>query len=194
MNKVLLLSSLLVSLFLVGITSTEAQTIVPVRLKDVRTVYVDDASFRFLFSSCATRVGKMVLPCPKHAYERERFLVAFKRWLTKSGFTLAETRESAEGIVQGTLSIDERGWSNDPRRDPLGDLRKGKKDDDDCDDEVRTYNEPKWNVDAWLVNQNGRRLWKLGFDYPSISYAGGPAKIEGKKLAKALEYDFKHDR
>jgi hypothetical protein len=132
----------------------------------------------------------MVLPCAKHAFERDRFLAAFKRWLIKSGFTLAETKESAEGIVQGTLSIYESAH-------PLVEFRREKenrigKKDDDC--EVEEAGGPQWNVDAWLVNQNGRRLWKLGFDYPSISYAGGPAKIEGKKLAKALEYDFKHDR
>jgi hypothetical protein len=135
----------------------------------------------------------MVLPCPKHADERVKFLDAFKRWLIKSGFTLTETREGAEGIVQGTLSIDETHWQEDPRslgRDNAG----KKKKDDDCDTESFATNGPKWSLDAWLVNQDGRRLWRLGGGYPSISYAGGPAKIEGKKLAKALEYDFKHAR
>src|SRR5215470_20379444 len=138
MTKVLLLSSLLISLFVLGINSMSAQERnVPVRLKDVRTVYVDDASFRFLFSSCATVVGKMVLPCAQHAFERDRFLAAFKRWLIKSGFSIAETKAGAEGIVQGTLSIDERGWRGDPSRDSLPDQRRAKKDDDDCDDETR---------------------------------------------------------
>ena len=195
MNKVLLLSSLLVSLFLVGISSTQAQTIVPARLKDIRTVYVDDGAFRFLFSSCATRVGNVVLPCPKHVSEQVKFLDAFKRWLIKSGFTLTETREGADGIIEGTLSIDESDWREQRRRDGLderGRVKKGK--DDDCETDEYRRVDPRWSVDAWLVNQNGRRLWKLGSEYPMISYAGGLAKIEGKKLAKALEYDFKHAR
>jgi len=191
MNKVLLLSSLSVSLFLFNISSTPAQTLVPARLKDVRTVYVDEASFRFLFSSCSTQVGKMVLPCPEHANEREKFLIAFKRWLIKSGFSLAEGRESADGIVQGTLSIDESDWREKRRREGLDERGRVKKDDDCETDEYRPV-DPRWSVDAWVVNRNGRRLWKLGNEYPMISYAGGPAKIEGKKLAKALEYDFKH--
>ena len=193
MNKVLLLSSLLVSLFLVGISSTQAQTIVPARLKDIRTVYVDDGAFRFLFSSCATQVGNMVLPCAKHAYERDRFLTALKRWLIKSGFSLTENLESAEGIVQGTLSIDETNWQGSPTSISRENVGKKKK-DDDCDTDSFASNGPKWSVDAWMVNQEGRRLWKLGSEYPMISYAGGLAKIEGKKLAKALEYDFKHAR
>src|SRR4030095_16570814 len=108
-----------------------------------------------------------------------------------SGFTVVEDREGAEGIVQGTLSIDETNWRDEERRRNAS--RIGKK-DDDCDTDGPSSNEPRWSVDAWLINQNGRRLWKLGGGYPMISYAGGPAKIEGKKLAKALEYDFKHAR
>ena len=43
-----------------------------------------------------------------------------------------------------------------------------------------------------MLNQDRDRLWTLQAGYPDISYKGSSkAKIEGKKLAKAVEYDFK---
>jgi hypothetical protein len=43
-----------------------------------------------------------------------------------------------------------------------------------------------------MTNQASKRIWRLGVGYPSISYSGERPKIEGKKLANALEYDAKH--
>lgn len=179
MNTVLRLSVFL-ALFLVCGGLSGAQTIVPVRLKDVRTIYVDDKSFKFAFSSCGTQAGNLILPCPQHGTERLKFLDALKRWLSKSGFTIVDNRSEAEGIVQGRLSIDEIGWPDELKRQ----------------EKHPTYNpyEPQWNVEAWLVNQDGRRLWTKEGVYPDISYTGGQAKVEGKKLAKAIEYDAKHAR
>lgn len=175
MNKVLLL---VLSVYLFSVVPASAQTIVPVRLKDVRTFYVDDKSFKFAFSSCGTQVGNLILPCPGHASERVKFLAALKRWLVKSGFTVVDSRADAEGIVQGSLSIDETGWPEEIKKQ----------------EKHQAYNpyDPQWNVEAWLLNQDGRRLWTKYGVYPEISYIGGKAKVEGKKLAKAIEYDIKH--
>lgn len=127
-----------------------------------------------------------MLPCPKHAVEREEFLIVLKRWIGKYGFTLVEDKKDADGIVQGNLSIDDRAEVIT---------------DHDHDDKVkkkgmhhRTY-QIEWLVNAWIVNQDGERLWNRGFDYPGVSYGvSSKAKIEGKTLAKAIEYDYKKGR
>lgn len=176
---------LLLFLFTVFPTYTPAQpsfTVVP--LADVRSVYVDESSFRFVYSSCGTEAGGMILPCPKHAKERGEFLTVLKRWLGKSGFTVAASKEDADGIIRGTLHMD------DSAKRLVGHRDKDKKKD------YRHYvYEPEWSVHVWMVNQDGDRLWTIGGGYPDISYKiSSKPKIEAKKIAKAIEYDFKRQR
>jgi hypothetical protein len=155
-----------------------------VRLADVRSVYVDENSFWFVYSSCGTSAGGMILPCPKHARERGEFLAVLKRWLGKSGFIVAASKADADGIIQGTLHVD------DSAKRLAGHKDKEKKKD------YRHYlYEPEWSVNAWMVNQDGEKLWTIGGGYPGISYKiSSKAKIEGKKAAKAIEHDFKRSR
>lgn len=161
-----------------------AQTVVPVRLADVRSVYLDERSFNFTFSSCGTSAGGMVLPCPKHSIERLQFLDALKRWLEKSGFTLAADKDGAEGILQGTISIDDNFRRDDSTDRDKKHRRTGTK-----------TREPEWWITAWVINQDGLRIWTLAADYPGISYKPSEKpKIEGKRIAKALEHDFKKKR
>jgi len=161
-----------------------AQNRRPSRLADVHSLYVDDRSFHFTFSSCGKTVNGIVLVCASHAGEREEFLIALKRWLVKSGFTLALDKDAADGIMQGTLSIDDT-----YRRDdiPYPDEEQRRK--------APLKGEPEWSVSAWVISQDGRRIWTLGYGYPGISFKPSERpKIEGKRLAKSLEYDFKKKR
>ncbi len=161
-----------------------AQNRPPLRLADVKSIHVDEDSFRFEFSSCGTKAGGMLLVCPQHDRERAKFLVALKRWVEKSGFTLAPDKDSADALLQGTLSIDD----SPPTDIPYPDKDQRRRNS-------RSPGEAEWNVRAWVVNQNGTEIWKLGYGYPEISYGiSGPAKIEGKRLASALKYDFRKKR
>lgn len=172
------------ALFAVGAVS--AQKTQPVmRLVNVESVYVDDRSFRITFSSCGTKAGGMLLPCAKHAAERDEFLIVLKRWLGKSGFTVVNDKVDAAGIVQGELSMDD--YANAPS---INNPEYKKKRD------MSPIDKSYWNVRAWIVNQNGDRIWTIRQEpYPGISYsADGKAKIEGKKLAKAIQHDFKKGR
>jgi hypothetical protein len=161
----------------------QAQTRPPVvRFKDVRTVFVDETSFKIVSSSCGTTVGGMLLPCAKHSDERLEFLVVLKRWLGKSGFTVVDNRDDADGILQGDISMND--WANAPAiNDP--DYKKKR--------DMSPLDKAAWYLNTWIANQNGYRLWTIRRDYyPDISYsAAGKAKIEGKKLAMAIRYDFK---
>jgi hypothetical protein len=154
-----------------------------IRLADVRTVYVDEKSFRFTYSSCGTKVGGMMLPCPKHALEREEFLIVLKRWIGKSGFTLVDNKKDADGIVQGSLFIN----------DLATPVTKHNHDDKDKkSSKHRPTHQTEWVVDAWIVNQDGDKLWIKGAGYPGISYGvSSKAKVEGKTLAKSIEHDYK---
>lgn len=161
-----------------------AQNPQPSRLADVRSVYLDERSFNFAFSSCGRNVNGMVLVCAKHAGEREEFLISLKRWLAKSGFTPASDRNGADSILQGSLSIDDT-YRRDDTPYPNDEQRR----------KAPLKGEAQWSVSAWVINQDGRRIWTLRYDYPDISYKpSGRAKIEGKRLAKSLEYDFKKKR
>jgi hypothetical protein len=169
---------------LCAFSTADAQNRIPVRLSDVKTLYLDESSFNFTFSSCGYKAGGMLLVCQKHVDERKKFIAALKRWLEKSGFAVASDERSADGILQGTLSIDDT-----YRREklPYPDEQQQRK--------APLPGEPKWNVSAWVLNQNGRRIWELRYAYPDISYGiSGKPKIEGKRLAKALEYDFRKKR
>lgn len=160
---------------------TFAQSGARLRLADLKSLYLDEGSFRFRFSSCGHEVAGMILPCPEHASERFAFLTVLKRWLIKSGFIVVDNEKDADGILRGTLSIDENFDSE----------KRHRKHHDTNEPEYR-YG-PVWNVQAWLTDQSGRRFWTLGL-YPSISYSGGLAKFHGKSVAKALEHDRKHSK
>lgn len=166
--------------------SVSAQKTRPVmRLVNVENVFVDEKSFKITFSSCGTKAGGMVLPCQKHVVEREEFLIVLKRWLGKSGFTVVEKKEDADGIVQGEMRMDD--YANAPAiNDP--DYKKKR--------DMSPIDKSNWDVNAWIVNENGDRIWTIRREpYPDISYkADGKAKIEGKKLAKAIQHDFKKGR
>jgi len=198
MNRIALSMSFIFLFFLTG-GSAAAQVIVPVRLADVRTVYVDERSFKITTSSCGTYAGGYYLPCPQQSAQRVKFLASVKRWLGKLGFTVVDDKKTAEGILEGTLSIDDhlnRDGTYGPERGPSKNKHRDRDKLPDLDTVPSEYRqamfEPRWSVTAWLTNQDGHRLWVLGTDYPGISYSGEKGKIEGKKLAKAIEYDFKH--
>ncbi|HSI87663.1 MAG TPA: hypothetical protein VK918_01325 [Pyrinomonadaceae bacterium] len=157
------------------------------RLQDLETVFVDETSFKIVSSSCGTRVGGFLLPCEKHSRERVEFLVVLKRWLGKSGFKVVDSRKDADGVLLGDLSMSDFAHApsiNDP------DYRK-KRGMDPLDT-------AEWYINAWIENRNGDRIWTIrrGEEaYPGIFYsATSMAKIEGKKLAKALQHDRKKGR
>ncbi len=153
-----------------------AQSSVKYRLADVRSVYVDARSFNFAYSSCSRQFGGMTLPCPNHSVQREEFLIALKRWIGKSGFTIAEEKDDADGILQGTLSIDDRAKPYRDKDSPS----------------IIKHDGPQWTIAAWMLNADGDRIWNLGYGYPGISHKWSEKpKIEAKKLAAAFEHDFK---
>jgi len=156
------------------------------RLAEVRTVFVDDESFKVSWSSCGRRIGGMFVPCEKDNREREAFLDSLKRWLVKYGFTLALEREKADAVLQGDLLIED---DLEQKRADLERLNRKKKDNE----YQSTYVEPSWSVRAWLVNDYGERFWRSDVGiFPPVSYKpSGIAKIEGKKLARKLQYDHK---
>ena len=159
--------------------ATYAQISVKHRLADVRSVYVDERSFNFAYSSCATLVGGMTLPCTKHSIQRDEFLIALKRWIGKSGFTVVQDKDDAEGILQGTLSIDDHAKVYRDKDSPSIIKDEG----------------PQWTVAAWILNADGKRIWNLGYGYPGISHKWSEKpKIEAKKLALAVEHDFRKKR
>ena len=128
----------------------------------------------------------MLLPCPKHAAERQEFLVALKSWIGKSGFTAVDDAKDADVVVQGSLSIDDRAEVLTDYGHDGKDKSKSRRD--------RKY-QIEWVVNAWMINQDGKRIWIRGAGYPGISYGwSSKAKIEGKKLAKAIHHDFKNGR
>jgi hypothetical protein len=76
---------------------------------------------------------------------------------------------------------------------------KRKKDDKNdsasISDEHYLPGEPYWEVNSWLINQDGNRLWTKGDWYPEPSFGpSSPAKVQAKKLAKEIQYDFKKSK
>lgn len=172
-------SFLFVVLFALGATG-QAQRKPGVSFEDVKTVFVDGESFEIVDSSCDKQPA--VQACPHHIKDRVEFLVVLKRWLGKSGLTVVDKREDADAILQGTLSMAD--VSNEHVLDQRG-------------RPVRPDNEGQWatwEVDAWMVSGAGKSLWKFRgkMEYPPIGFsASGPAKVEGKTLAKAIQHDLK---
>lgn len=157
------------------------------RLRDVRSIYVDDSSFPIVSSSCGTRINNMLLPCAKHSRERVEFLVVLKRWLEKSGFRIVNSETDADGVIRGDLSMNDFAHApsiNDP------DYKKKR--------DINPFDAAEWYINAWLENRDGNRIWTIRRGenaYPGIFYkATSMAKIEGKKLAKAIQHDRKKGR
>ena len=184
------ISVLFAAIALVFAVSSFAQAQAPspaYRLQDLKAVFVDEESFKIVSSSCGTRVGGMLLPCAKHSRERVEFLIVVKRWLGKSGFNVVDSEEAADGVLRGDLSMDDFAHApsiNDPEY-------KKKRD-------INPLDAAEWYINAWIENRNGDRIWTIRRGenaYPGIFYsATSMAKIEGKKLAKALQHDRKKGR
>ena len=185
MRKTVLFAAVIL---LVASAMAVAQTPSPAyRLQDLKTVFVDENSFKIVSSSCGTRVGGMLLPCAKHSRERVEFLIVVKRWLGKSGFRVVDSEQTADGVLRGDLSMSDFAHApsiNDP------DYKKKR--------DISPLDAAEWYINAWIENRSGDRIWSIRRGeaaYPGIFYsATSMAKIEGKKLAKALQHDRKKGR
>jgi hypothetical protein len=78
MKKVFILF-LLAIFFSLSQSSAQGQSNV-VKLRDVKTIYLDEGSFNFVTSSCMNTFGNLKVVCAKHINNRKEFLVALKRW------------------------------------------------------------------------------------------------------------------
>lgn len=177
----------LLSLVVVAsLVNVEAQVKAKVFLADVKSVYVDETSFEIVRSSCERQYGGLTIVCQKHIDERVEFLEVLKRWLGKRGLTVVSDRDTADSILQGTLSTSDPTPGEPMFRSSAGSTETGYAQD------KNDYT--PWVVDAWLLNQNGHRLWTIRdpVKYPSVNFsANGYAKVEGKKLAFAVKHDIK---
>jgi hypothetical protein len=167
------------------------------KLRDVKTIYVDEKSFNFKSSSCMKIYGNQKVVCTKHLDNRKEFLATLKVWVEKYKFTLVSKKDDADAILQGDLSIDDN-FTTREHDERTRNREKGKKDNNDS---PSLFNpdylpgEPLWNVDSWLVNQNGDKLWTKGGWFPAPSYGwSSPAKIQAKKLAREIQYDFEKSK
>lgn len=175
-------SLLFIVLFALGATG-QAQRKPGVSFADVKTVFVDDESFEIVESSCNKQPAAQ--PCPHHTKDRIEFLTVLKRWLGKSGLTVVDKRGDADAILQGTLSMADP--SNEPYTDERGRIV--------WPDNPGQW--ANWEVESWMVGGNGGSLWKYKgkMEYPPVAFsASGPAKVEGKTLAKAIHHDLKKAR
>ena len=169
------------------------------QLRDVKTVYLDETSFNFSFSSCQKNYGNLKVVCAKHLSERLEFLIHLKRWLGKYNFVLTADQSGADAVLQGDLSIDD----NANARDFEERRRNRKKDDKNNPHESPSIFSPNglpgesvWSVRGWLINRNGEKLWEsTAGNSPAISYkSGSQSKIEGKKLARNLQFGFEKSK
>lgn len=167
------------------------------KLHDVKTIYVDEALFNFKSSSCMKSYGKLKVVCTKHLDNRKEFLAALKIWLEKYKFTLVSDKDDADAILQGDLSIDDD-YSMREYNENRRNREKGKKDNNDSPSIFNPNylpGEPIWEVNSWLVNQNGDKLWIKGGWFPEPSFGwSSPAKIQAKKLAREIQYDFEKSK
>lgn len=165
-----------------------------VRFKDIRTVYLDEKSFNFKSSSCMKTYGKLKVVCAKHWNERTEFLVALKEWIKKYKFTLVSEKDDADAILQGELSIDDD-YGTKEYNERTKNRKKGKKNDSPSLFGEYLPGEPRWIVESWLVNQNGDKLWIKGDWFPEPNHGwSSPAKIQAKRLAREIQYDFEKSK
>ena len=175
-----------------------AQNNVIYKLRDVKTIYLDEDSFKFSSSSCMQTYGKLNVVCSKHWANRAAFLVALKRWLGKYNFVVTADKQNSDAILQGNLSIDDD-YSTQEFNERMRKRKKGDKNDPNESPSMFPSGvlpgEAVWTVNGWLLNQDGDKLWTSPFqDPPVFSVSGKPSKVEGKRLAKKLQYDFKKSK
>ena len=196
MQKLLFPAFLLV-FFVFSSNNTPAQSSSSIinRLQDVKTVYLDEDSFKFVFSSCSKTYGNLKVVCTEHWEQRKEFLSALSNWLGKYNFLLIGDKQKADAILQGDLSIDDLGYRNYKSAGINKTYEKGTKNRKNDDREV-DEKKPRWEARGWLVNQNGEKLWESdGMNFPKPSFGWSkPSKIEAKKLARELQYDFEKSR
>jgi hypothetical protein len=193
MRKLVIL--LLLSAFLALSQSNVSAQLNVVRFKDVRTVYLDEKSFNFESSSCMKTYGNLKVVCTKHLNNRTEFLIALKSWLEKYKFTLVSEKEDADAILQGTLAIDDNYGTREYNERTKNRQKGNKQADSPSLFGEHLPGEPLWIVNSWLVNQNGDKLWIKGGWFPEPSYGwSSPAKIQAKKLARELQYDFEKSK
>jgi hypothetical protein len=193
MRKLITLSLLFV-FFIISQNNALAQSNVVNRLRDVKTVYLDESSFRLKFSSCGKIFGGILLPCSKHSVQRQEFLAALNRWLEKYDFTLTTDKQKADAILQGELSIDDYGYRNYKSAGINKTYGKNTKNRKGESQQIKE-NKPQWQVVGWLINQSGDKLWTKGGWYPEPGYGWSElSKIEAKKLARELQYDFEKSK
>lgn len=175
------------ALFFICQNPVSAQSDAVYRLRDVKTIFVDEDSFKITFSSCGREIGSVFVPCEKDNLERQKFLEDLRRWLGKYDFALTSEREKADAVLRGEIYIDDDTFRKKAEYD-----REQKKKHPHLG---HGFYEPKWSVTAWLENQNGSRLWRNTGYAPQVSYKpSGLAKIEAKKLARHLQYNFKKSK
>jgi hypothetical protein len=166
------------------------------RLRDVKSIYVDEKSFNFVSSSCMKTYGTQKIVCDKHLKNRAEFLAELKKWIEKYKFNLVSEKDDADAVLQGNLSIDDEYWRQ-ANRERNKNRAKGKANNDSPSifADGHLPGEPYWTINSWLVNQNGDKLWTKGDWFPEPSYGwSSPAKIEAKKLAREIQYDFEKSK
>ena len=60
------------------------------RLANVKSIYVDRASFKITWTSCGTKISGNFIPCAEANVKREVFLDALERWLGKYCISVAK--------------------------------------------------------------------------------------------------------
>ena len=172
-------------------TAVQAQAPRPpvMRLANVKSIYVDRASFKITWTSCGTRAGGYFIPCEDANIKRDVFLDALERWLGKYGVAVTKDADSADAILKGTIHMDDDMATKD-RDFEREKKRRGK-------DQIvsRENYEEDWSVAAWLENSIGDEIWRNGRYYPKPGYGISTiGKIKGKELAKEIQYNLKKAR
>ena len=182
---VLLLFALLVQ------DAVQAQTPTPpvMRLANVRSIFVDRASFKITWTSCGRKISGIFIPCAEADAKREVFLDALERWIGKYGITVAKDADSADVVLRGTIHMDDD-VATKSRDYERAQKRRGK------DEIVSMENyEEEWTVTAWMENSVGDEIWRNGRYYPKPGYGISTiGKIKGKELAKEIQYNLKKAR
>lgn len=141
--------------------------------------------------------GTQKIVCSNHLKKRTEFLTELKKWVEKYKFTLTTEKDDADAVLQGELSIDDDYWTRENRNKAKN--RPPDKGDDRASPSIfvdgHMPGEPLWTINSWLVNQNGDKLWTKGDWFPEPSYGwSSHAKIEAKKLAREIQYDFEKSK
>lgn len=172
-------------------TAVRAQTPRPPvgRLANVKSIYVDRASFKITWTSCGRQIGGNFIPCSEANVKREAFLDSLERWVDKYGIKVSPDKDSADAVLRGTIHMDDDVFRK--ARDYQEALKRRGKDEIVS---IKNYEE-NWSVRAWLENSIGDEIWRSGSYYPQPSYGiSSIGKIKGKELAKEIQYSLKKAR